>query len=111
MDHTLQVTYSVLDVFQISGIDFQHYMMLVIIVASYFLIQPMISYFISLQSIRLISYVMSSLFVLFFLCLALLLMDIDHLLLNMIKITFQCLAVFGLGLAIVYSIGRLTKKS
>lgn len=100
---------SIIDNIKLSDLDPFYYIVLVAIVCSYFLIQPLVSYFVQLRSIKFLSFLVSSLLVLVSFCFALLLMNVDHLLLNVMKITLQCLAVFGCGLALLYTITKLVK--
>lgn len=99
-----------MDILQLNKVDFRYLVMIMVITSTYFLSRPLISFFVSLDSIRLLTYLVSSLFVLLALCLVFIVMDIDHLLLIMIKITLHCLAFFGIGLSIVQAFIHLTKK-
>lgn len=78
---------------------------------SYVIIQPIITWIMSLYTTKLLSYIFSSLFVMVVFFLVVLIIDIrdltHHMVLAMFKIVLQSLAAFGLSLILFYSIQRL----
>lgn len=76
----------------------------------YLLIRPFMTWFVTLQSVRLLSYLFSSLMVLLFMfLLKQSFHELNDLLINLSQITLHCLALFGLVLAIVH-IGHIVMK-
>lgn len=83
---------------------------LVMMVIIYLFIRPFMTWFVTLQSIRLLSYLFSSLMVLlliFFLKQTF--HELNNLLFNLLQITLHCLALFGAILAIVH-MGYIVRK-
>lgn len=82
------------------------------IIISYLLVQPFIIWFVSIQSTRLLSYIISSLFVIVSFFIIMLFIDkLDDSTFSSLKIALQCIAFFGIALIIYYSFQRLMKKA
>lgn len=86
-------------------------LILFIMMICYVVVRPFISWFVTLQSIRLLSYIFSSLFVLLLIFIVKLsIYELDNFLVNLIKVTLHCLAIFGFGLGIFHGVQKLFKK-
>ncbi|PAV28781.1 hypothetical protein CIL05_14230 [Virgibacillus profundi] len=102
-----------LSVFSFLGIggDVVSYLIVFLsIIASYFIISPLISWFVALQSTKLLSYIICSLiiFVLFFIVMEFIWNQ--QKLNNLLKIILQCLVAFGVVLIFYSGFQRLLKK-
>lgn len=81
------------------------------IITSYLIIQPIISWFVALKSTKLLSYIVSSLIVLvLFFLIVLFVGDLQYLLSDLLKMALQSVSIFGVILTIYYSIRRLIQK-
>src|SRR5690625_883472 len=82
-----------------------------IMIISYLFIRPLITWFVTLQSIRLLSYLFSSLSVLLLIFIVTFsIEELNHLLINLFKVTLHCLAIFGCGLAIIHVFQRIINR-
>lgn len=96
------------------GIKEEHIYFLIIaigIIISYIFVQPFINWFVANRSAKLLSYIISSLLVIVSCFVVVLFIgDLHHLRSNLLKITLQTLAVFGVVLILFYSFRRFIKK-
>lgn len=85
--------------------DYIYYaIMIMALFVGYLFFRPITRWLISLKSVRLLSYLLNSLFILFIMIFMIILIDeLNHSLLHLFRIFLQCLAVFGIVL-IVYKI-------
>ena len=79
------------------------------ILISYLLVRPFITWFVTLRSIRLLSYIISSLIV--FVLLLYVTPFIGGLNLFLFKVVLQCLAVFGVVLFLFHAFKNINKKT
>lgn len=106
-----------INLFKLIGLDIDEKYVSYIIIStsiwiSYLLIRPIIKWFIRQESARLLSYLMSSLFVVVLLFFILLMMnESSYFVKNILKVTLECLAFFGVGLIVVYSFRRIIRKA
>ena len=93
--------------------EYVYYILIFIgVVISYFIVRPFITWLVTLQLINLLSYIIGSLVFLVLLVLAMVSVEeLNHLLVNFIKIALQCLAVFGIVLTFFLGLGRIIKKT
>jgi len=81
------------------------------IIISYFIIEPIISWFVALGSQRLLSYLISSLIVLVLFITMILFNDhLHHLFFDLLKIAFTSISLFGIILAVYNYIKRLIQR-
>ena len=81
------------------------------IILGYILIKPMITWFIILESSRMLTYLISSLIViLVFFIVVLFTGELPGRMLGLLKITLQCLAVWGVAIFLHYGFHQLIKK-
>lgn len=82
------------------------------ILLSYLFIKPFIMWFVTLESVHLLSYLMSSLMIIIlFLFMMIYIDNIQDLFLGMFKITLECLAVFGILLLLYRGYQRISRKA
>jgi len=87
-------------------------LILVGISISYFIIHPFITWFITLQTNRLLSYIVSSLFVLtLFLIVLISIGETEQIIMLGLKISLQCIAGFGLFLSLRHGIKSVFKRT
>jgi len=78
----------------------------------YLIIRPFITWFVTLKSIRLLSYIFSSLLILLVILIAKLSIDeLNDLLVSLVKISLHCLALFGFSLVIFNVFQRIMKRT
>lgn len=81
------------------------------IIVSYAVIKPIITWFVALQSIRLLSYLTSGLIVIMiFFLIVLFIGKLPDVLFSLLKITLQCLAVWGIAIILHHSFQQVVKK-
>ena len=82
------------------------------IIASFLLMKPIIVWLINLRSVFLINYIISSLtiFVLLFV-IVFFLIETGHSINYLLKITLQCMAVFGVIMVLYYSFQKIIRKN
>lgn len=91
--------------------NFYYIIVFMIIVIIYLFIYPLIKWFITLQSARLLSYILCSFIVLFILFLAVqALHDMEKLFFQTMKMVCQCLAVFGITLIVYHGFQKVKRK-
>lgn len=81
-------------------IDYIYYaLMMIALLVGYLFTRPIIHWLISLKSVRLISYLLNGLLLLFSMLFMIILVDdLNHSLTHLFKIFLQCLAIFGIAL-------------
>lgn len=97
--------------FGVSDVDFVYGFIFFGLLASYFIMKPLISLILRLQLRRLLHYLLSSL--LFFTCYfgaGLWLKDWQEIILSQLKFTFQVVALFGGILLIVYIFREISRR-
>lgn len=93
--------------------DYVFYIIISIaILLSYLVVKPFVNWFIILQSVQLLSYLMSSLIIMILLLLIMFQFDgMDQSIINILKVGFHCLAIFGVLLLLYRLYQRVIKKS
>lgn len=85
-------------------------LVLFVVGMSYLFILPLIKWFVALQSVKLLSYIVCSLFVLvLYFIMMFFVGDKQYLTIQFIKVILQGIAFFGGGLVVIYSIQYLFK--
>jgi len=92
--------------------DYVFYIMLfLVILINYLFVKPFITWFVTFRSIRLLSYIFSSLIVILLLFIIMLSVDeLNNLIVNLIEIALHCLAFFGIGLVVYQGFQKIIKK-
>lgn len=92
--------------------DYVFYIIIFIaILLSFVVVRPFITWLITLESVQLLSYLVSSLIImLIVVLLKSYINDFQEVFLNLLKITLQCLAAFGILLIVYGSYQRIIKK-
>ena len=93
--------------------EYVYYILIFIgIIISYLLVRPFITWFVTLKSTRLLSYIISSLIILLILFIATnSIEELNHLLFNIFRVGLQCLAVFGVLLLMFHGFQRINRKT
>ncbi|MBP1968267.1 membrane-bound ClpP family serine protease [Virgibacillus natechei] len=96
------------------GITEEHIFLLLLsigIIISYFVVYPFINWIVTIQSTKLITYIISSLLIMVcFFIVVLFVGDLQYLMIDLLKITLQTLAAFGIVLILFYSYKRFIKN-
>lgn len=80
-------------------------LVLLVIGISYLIIRPLVKWFVTLQSVKLLSYIICSLFVLLLYFITVFLVgDMQYLAVPFIKLLLQGIAFFGIALLVIYTI-------
>lgn len=82
------------------------------VLISYFLIEPMIIWFIALQSTKLLSYIVTSLIVIvLFFIIVLFTNEMNGSTFSLLKVVLQCLASLGILLIVIQSVQFIIKRT
>ncbi len=91
------------------GIKVEYFYIFIGIIIIYLMVHPLMKWVISLQSIKLLAYIMSSLAFLVLFLLGIILTTVLNL--TLLAMTLQCLAIFGGCLIVIHAFQYLFRKN